>query len=90
MKKWKFESEVEKWVGMGTQQGQEQQDRCQGQRKTEQRQDREGSREQCGKEVFWFVSRFPWRDKERLTEGRGGEPAASSTHPRGCSSSLGS
>lgn len=43
-KKRKLQSEVEKLVGMGRQKGQEQQDRCEDQRKTEQIQGREGSR----------------------------------------------
>lgn len=44
MEERKLEPEVEKLVGVGTQKGQEQQDRCESQRKTEQRQGGEGSR----------------------------------------------
>lgn len=43
-KKRKLEPEVEKLVGVGTQKGQEQQDRCESQRKTEQRWGGEGLR----------------------------------------------
>lgn len=75
-KKRKLEPEIEKLVGMGTQKGQEQQDRCERQRKTEQRQGGEGlrskevqeslsERRQCGKEVFWSVSQFHCRDQDR-------------------------
>lgn len=44
MEERKLEPEVEKLVGVGTQKVQEQQDRCESQRKTEQRQGGEGSR----------------------------------------------